>query len=112
LAAVDRVLTGHRVEDEVDLVRGDGGVDLAQLGHELGVDRQPAGGVEDDDVLPGLLRLRDRGPRDGNRGALGDLAVRRDLARIGVDGVAVCSPSTRSCSTAAGRCKSTAASNG
>src|SRR5437588_485289 len=54
------ILAGHGIQDQVNLVRRDGGVDLAQLGHELLVDREPAGGVEDDDVLALPLCLRDR----------------------------------------------------
>ena len=50
LGAVDGVLAGHRVDDEIDLVRPDLAVDLPQLVHQLLVDVQPAGGVEDDGV--------------------------------------------------------------
>ena len=35
--------------------------------HHLGVDAEPAGGVDDDDVVQGPLGLLDRGPRDRDR---------------------------------------------
>ena len=46
----DGLLAGHRVDDEQRLDRLDGRVDRGDLGHQLLVDRQAAGGVEDDDV--------------------------------------------------------------
>ena len=46
LGAVDRVLAGHAVDDQVDLLRLDAAVDLLQLLHQLFVDVQPAGRVE------------------------------------------------------------------
>ena len=45
-----RVLAGHGVADEEDLVRLDLLLDLDQLGHQLVVDVQAAGGVEDQGV--------------------------------------------------------------
>ena len=58
LGAVDGVLAGHGVDDEVDLVGLDALVDALELVHQFVVDVQPAGGVEDDDVdafFPGFL---------------------------------------------------------
>jgi hypothetical protein len=61
-----RVLTDHRVDDEDDLVRRDGVADVRGLRHHLGVDAQPAGGVDDDDVAGGPPGVLDRvaGHRD------------------------------------------------
>ena len=50
LGAVDRILAGHGVADQIDLVRLDQSVDLLQLVHRHLGDVQPAGGVEDDAV--------------------------------------------------------------
>ena len=50
LGAVDGVLAGHGVADQVDLVGLDEPVDLLQLVHRHLGDVQPAGGVEDDRV--------------------------------------------------------------
>ena len=46
-----RVLADHRVDDEQDLVGLDGVPDVGGLPHHLGVDAEPAGGVDDDDVV-------------------------------------------------------------
>ena len=46
-----RVLADHRVEDEQDLVGLDGVADVARLLHQLVVDAEAAGGVDDDDVV-------------------------------------------------------------
>ena len=71
LSGFDRVLTGEAVGDEQHFVRlGDAG-DRGRLGHQLFVDRRAAGGIEDEDVVAGLARRRQR--------ALGD--VLRALAR-------------------------------
>ena len=59
LRDVDRLLAGHRVEDEEDVRRLRGVAHAHELVHQLLVDVQPAGGVEDDDVLaPALRRLQ------------------------------------------------------
>ena len=50
LGAVDGVLAGHRVDHQVDLVGTDAAVDHRELVHQLGVDVQPAGRVEDHHV--------------------------------------------------------------
>ena len=47
LSGVDGVLADHRVDDEQDLVRVDGVADVDRLLHHLGVDAEPAGGVDD-----------------------------------------------------------------
>ena len=52
LGDADRVLTGHRVDDEERVVGLHGLRDLADLLHQLGVDRQAAGGVDDQHVTP------------------------------------------------------------
>ena len=61
LRGVDRVLADHRVDDEEHLVGVDGVADVGGLLHQLGVDAEPAGGVDDDHVVqraPGLLDRR------------------------------------------------------
>jgi hypothetical protein len=57
---VDRVLTGHRVEDEEDVVRAGALVDVLELLHQGLVDREAAGGVVDDDVAALEARSRPR----------------------------------------------------
>ena len=52
LGAIHGVLTGHRVDDQVNLVRRDAAIDALQLLHQLLVDVQPAGGIEDHDLRP------------------------------------------------------------
>src|SRR4051794_26787510 len=75
LGDVDRVLAGHRVDDEQDVVRLDRPADVDELLHELSVDVQAAGGVDDEDVLAVHLRLVERPPRDVDRRAVGALLV-------------------------------------
>ncbi len=87
LGGVDRVLTDHGVDDEEDLVGADGVADVRGLPHQLLVDAEAAGGVDDDDVvdlglgeLDGVLGNPDRvadavarlGGVDRDAGALGD----------------------------------------
>ncbi|MNQ65492.1 hypothetical protein D3C85_799480 [compost metagenome] len=73
LGGVGGVLAGHGVDHEQGLDRLDGGVDLLDLAHHLGVDVQATGGVDDDDVDELQLGLADR--------RLGD--IHRLLAGIG-----------------------------
>ena len=68
----DGVLAGHGVADEIDLVRLDLLLDLLELGHQLVVDVEPAGGVEDDRVAPLAVGL--------DQGVLADL----DGVRLGL----------------------------
>jgi len=51
LGDVDRVLPGHRVDDEQHVVRFDGVADADELGHQLLVDVQATAGVDDQHVL-------------------------------------------------------------
>ncbi len=79
LGGVDRVLADHRVDDEQDLVRADRVADVRGLLHQLLVDAEAAGGVDDHDVVDCLVL----GVLDG---VLGDLdrvadAVARLAAR-------------------------------
>ena len=53
-------MTHHRVDDEDDVVGLRQRLDLFELAHQLVVDRQAAGGVEDDDVALPLFGLLDR----------------------------------------------------
>ncbi len=55
----DRVLAGHGVDDEEDVVGVDRLGDLTDLLHQLLVDGQTAGGVDDDDVAAGRPGLGD-----------------------------------------------------
>src|ERR671933_882649 len=75
LGDVDRVLAGHRVDDEQDVVRLDRAAHLDELVHERRVDVQAAGGVDDEDVLAVHLGLVERPPRDVDRRAVGALLV-------------------------------------
>ena len=64
---VDRFLTGHRVDDEQRVVRLHDVADLAQLVHELDVDLQTTGGVDDHDVATEPLRFLDAAARGRDR---------------------------------------------
>ena len=75
LGDVGRLLADHRVDDEVDLVRLAELVDLLQLIHQIVVDLQSPGGVEDDRVAELFLRLDHRIAADVDR--VGRLAVDR-----------------------------------
>ena len=57
LRDLHRVLAGHAVGDEQDLVRVDRRLEPLQLLHHLVVDLQAAGGVDDDDAVARALRL-------------------------------------------------------
>ena len=64
LGDADGVLAGHRVDDEERVVRSDDAGDHPDLLHHLLVDRQAAGGVDDEDVAAeaaGLLQALGRG---------------------------------------------------
>src|SRR6185437_8799274 len=50
LGDIDRVLAGHRVGDQQGFLRLGEVADVGDLLHQLFVDRQPAGGVEDQDI--------------------------------------------------------------
>ena len=60
LGGGDGVLADHRVDDEQRLVGLHGVADAGGLRHQLGVDAQPAGGVDDDDVVHGAAGVLDR----------------------------------------------------
>ena len=72
LGGVDGVLAGHRVADQVDLVRRDRLGDLGHLRHHLLIDVQPAGGIDHDHILAVLLGIADAvfGDLDGVFGGL------------------------------------------
>ena len=63
----DGVLADHRVDDEVDVVRPNGFLDVTELGHQRFVDREAARGVVDDDVAALRLRFGGRGFADVER---------------------------------------------
>ena len=75
LGAVDRVLAGHRVDHQVHLVGLDAAVDLRQLVHQLFVDVQAAGRVEDHHVGAGALACSTAALADGHR--IGGAQARR-----------------------------------
>ena len=103
----DRVLADHRVDDEQDLVGVDRVADVGGLLHQLGVDAEPAGGVDDHDVVHLLLGVLDRAAghrRPGRR--------RRCRAPGANTGTPARSPTTCSWVTALGRCRSAATSTG
>ena len=68
----DRVLADHRVDDEQDLVGRDRVADVGGLLHQLGVDAEPAGGVDDDDVVLVGAGLGDAVAGDRDRVADGE----------------------------------------
>ena len=86
LGHVDRVLAGHRVEHEQRV----GGLDRVahahELVHQLGVDVQAAGGVDDHDVAPLLARLPHAPLGDVDRVGVGALLVDRH-AGLRADGL-------------------------
>ena len=61
---VDRVLTGHRVDGQKDLVGVNLRLDVLQLLHELFIDMQTAGGIEDHDIVAVVFRVANRFLRD------------------------------------------------
>ena len=74
---VDRVLAGHGVEHQQDVVRLDRVADAHQLVHELLVDVQAAGGVDDEHVAPLAPRPLHPVLGDVHRVGLGALVVDR-----------------------------------
>ncbi len=84
LGGVHRVLAGHGVDDQEDLVGHDRGVDPAEFAHEFIVEVESAGGVEDHHVDAGGFGVLDRVAADIDRGADG-LAVLGDLVRLAVE---------------------------
>ena len=83
LGDVDGVLAGHRVDDEERVVGLDGLGDLADLLHQLGVDGEAAGGVDDDDVAALVARFLDAAPGDGD--GVGGLAEHRHADLLAED---------------------------
>src|SRR4051812_11187129 len=75
LGYVDRVLAGHRVDDQQDDVRLDRLLDLGQLLHQVLVDVQAAGRVDDQHVLAVALGLVEGPARDVDRVAVRALLV-------------------------------------
>ncbi len=84
LGAGDGVLPRHRINDKEDLVRLERGVHAVQFAHQLVVDVQTPGGVEDEDVDVFLTRGLERVLADLHRHAHG-LAVRVALVGLGVE---------------------------
>ena len=77
LGDIDRVLAGHRVDDQQDVVRRDGLLDLGQLGHQLGVDVQTAAGVDNQHILALGLGPLESPLRDRHGARVGALFVDR-----------------------------------
>ena len=63
-AILHRVLSGHAVGDEEDLVGLDRLLEARELVHHLVVDLQPAGGVDDHDAVARAACLLDAALRD------------------------------------------------
>ena len=57
LRHIDAFLARHRIDDEQDFVRMHGALDVAELLHELLVNLQAAGRIDDDDVIHVRLRI-------------------------------------------------------
>ena len=57
LCNIDGILTGHRINDEHDLIRLCFCLDIFQLIHELFVDMQTARRIENDDIVVVILRV-------------------------------------------------------
>ena len=81
LGDVDRVLAGHRVDHEQDVVRLHPPADARELLHELGVHVQPARRVDDQHVPAVGTRLVERPSRDVHRVAVRALLVHRRAPR-------------------------------
>ena len=79
LGDVDRVLAGHRIGDEQDLVRRRGRGDRLHLVHQRLIDMQPAGRVEHQHVIALQLRGVERAAGDLDRLLAGDDRQGRDL---------------------------------
>ena len=91
---VRRILTGHGVDHEQRFRRLDRRVNSLNLGHHLGVDRQPTSGIDQYHVNELELGFADRGLSD----------IHRFLAGVGGKKVTPTSPaSVSSCLIAAGR---------
>ena len=73
---VYRVLAGHGVDDEHDLGRLGGGLDVLQLVHELLVYVKAAGRVQKDEVVAVLLSMGNTGLGNLDRVALAELENR------------------------------------
>ena len=68
--ALDGILPGHGIGYVQSVGRLNGGRDGVEFAHEIVVDVQTSGGVDQHDVEPQFLRLHDRGPRSLDRVAL------------------------------------------
>ena len=66
LGDTDGLLAGHRVDDEQHVVRRDRVGHRRQLAHQVVVDLQTTGGVDDHGRAAGALRLLDPGARHGD----------------------------------------------
>ena len=107
-----RVLADHRVDDEQHLVGVDRLANVRGLAHQLRVDAQAAGGVDDHHGMLALLRLLDAllGHLDGVAAHL--LVLARDAGLGAKTGTPARSPTTCSWVTALGRWRSAATSSG
>ena len=79
LRDLHRVLSGHAVGDEQDLVGMDRRLETLELLHHVVVDLQTAGRVDDHDAVAGALGLLDAGLRDPNDVLRVALGVHRDV---------------------------------
>src|SRR5262249_2215008 len=83
LGDVHGFLADHRVDDQVDVIRLNLAVDLVQLVHQLSIDLEPAGGVENDHVEAVLFRVSDGVLADLDR--VGCLRIDRDVDLLAED---------------------------
>ena len=65
--AANGVLTGHGINDEIDLIRADCFIDAGELGHQFLIDRKSASGVEHDNRNSFGFCLCDSGLTHGDR---------------------------------------------
>jgi len=87
------ILAGHAVGYQENLVRFDQRLDLLKFVHQLVIDMQPSGGIENDDIDKMLLRIV-----YGCFADLGGLAPSKKKCSTAIE-----SASTFNCLTAAGR---------
>ena len=82
LRRLDRVLTDHGVDDQIDVLGRDRALDGSELLHQLVIDGESSGGVVDDDVALESLGLGLGGGADVDRRLVGDVE-NRDVDLLG-----------------------------
>ena len=82
---VDGVLSGHAVDNQVNLIGADLLIDLLQLGHQLFVDGEATGGVQDDDASAFFFSFLDAVLTNLDRVLVVFLAVDRNVQLLADD---------------------------